>query len=150
MKVRHYVSAMEISALPEEQFVHSLDAGAIRHERCLSEQTGMTRLGIHLVRVEPGHATTVYHCHHTEEEFVYVLSGSGTAEIDGVVVSIGPGDFMGFPIDGAGHVMRNNGTEDLVYLMGGERHRVEVSDYPWIRKRMVRVDGRRQVVDLPD
>ena len=44
------------------------------------------------------------------------------AEIDGGEHEVGPGDFMGFPTPSLGHHLRNPFDEDLVYLMGGERH----------------------------
>ena len=50
--------------------------------------------------------------------------------IGGVEVEVGPGDFMGFPTDGTPHTMRNSGSTDLVYLMGGERSAVEVVHFP--------------------
>jgi uncharacterized cupin superfamily protein len=45
----------------------------------------------------PGKESFVYHSHHREEEWIYVLSGRGVAEIDGEEFEVGAGDFMGFP-----------------------------------------------------
>nr|MBC8159294.1 cupin [Alphaproteobacteria bacterium] len=70
-------TADEINANPETEFVHPLNASAIRHTRTLSSLAGLQNLGVHLVRVEPGFETTEYHVHHMEEEFVYILSGRG-------------------------------------------------------------------------
>jgi uncharacterized cupin superfamily protein len=55
-------------------------------------------------------------------------------ELDGVDHPIGPGDYLGFPIDGVIHQIRNTGTEDLVYLTGGERAPVEVATMPSLGK----------------
>jgi len=55
-----------------------------------------------------------------EEEWVYILSGRGLADIDGQQYEVGPGDFMGFPSPGIAHLLRNPFEEELVYLMGGE------------------------------
>jgi uncharacterized cupin superfamily protein len=49
-------------------------------------------------------------------------------------VPVGPGDFMGFPTDGTPHHLKNTGTTDLVYLMGGERSPVEIARFPSVGK----------------
>jgi hypothetical protein len=41
---------------------------------------------------------------------------------------------MGFPAPSVTHHLRNPGTEDLVYLMGGEHRDVEVAEFPSIGK----------------
>ncbi len=53
----------------------------------------------------------VLHAHMLHEEFVYILEGKGTAVIGEAELEVGPGDFMGFPIDGTAHTLRNTGTE---------------------------------------
>ncbi len=149
MTTRHHLPAAAITDLPEISFVHPLDANAIRHTRTLSETAGLRNLGVHLVRIEPGHATTEYHLHRAEEEFLYVLAGRGVATIDGRDIEVGPGDFLGFPADGPAHVMRNDGPDDLVYLMAGQRLSSDVVDYPRRGKRLLKVLGHHQMVDLP-
>ena len=58
----------------------------MRHTRSLGDQLGLTDLGVHLVRVEPGHDSTQFHFHHQDEEFLYILEGSGIAEIGDEIV----------------------------------------------------------------
>ncbi len=82
-----------------------------------------------------------YHSHSQEEEWVYILSGRGIAEIDGKIQEVGPGDFMGFPTPSVAHHLKNPFEEDLVYLMGGEDLPLEVVDYPDIGKRYLRMSG---------
>lgn len=149
MKVHspHLLKADDIAAMPEIEKVHGLNILAIRHTKSLSDALGMTRLGIHLVRVEPGKQTTQFHFHHQEEEFIYILSGKGVAEIGEVKFEVGPGDFMGFTAPSQPHSMSNLFEEDLVYLMGGERRNFDVCDYPRLKKRLFRVDGARQLAD---
>lgn len=149
MSTRHHLPAAAIADLAEVSFVHPLDANAIRHTRTLSETAGLRNLGVHLVRIEPGCATTEYHFHQAEEEFLYVLSGHGVAEIDGRETTVGPGDFLGFPAGGPAHAMRNEGPEDLVYLMAGQRLAADVVDYPRKGKRLLKALGYRQMIDLP-
>lgn len=150
MSTKYHLSADLIAGMAETPITHPLNADAVRHTRTLSTAAGLHNVGVHLVRIEPGHATTEYHFHHAEEEFLYVLSGRGTAEIDGRQVAVGPGDFMGFPAGGPAHVMRNDGPEDLVYLMAGERRDAHVVDYPRKNKRLLKALGNRQMIDLPE
>ena len=54
-----------------------------------------------------------------QQEFVFVLEGAGEVVLDGVAHPIGPGDFVGFPIDGVVHSVVSKGPGDLVYLTAG-------------------------------
>ena len=114
----------------------------------LSRQVGLTRTGVSLARIAPGRESFVYHSHEREEEWLYILSGTGTAEIDGGEYAVGPGDFMGFPTPSVAHHLRNTGDEDLVYLMGGEHLDVDVSTFPRLGKRMVRMGDKLEIYDL--
>lgn len=120
-------------------FSHPLNPNSEIHGRSLGDAVGLERLGIHLVRIPPGKESFVYHLHYTEEEFVYILSGRGIAEIGDEEHEVGPGDFMGFPTPSVGHHLRNPFDEDLVYLSGGERRISEIADFPRHDKRLVRV-----------
>lgn len=104
----------------------------------LGVPTGLVRTGVNLYKIAPGKESFIYHSHYYEEEWIYVLSGRGLAEIDGVEHEIGPGDFMGFATPSVAHHLRNPFDAELVYLCGGERREHEVADYPNERRRMVR------------
>lgn len=54
---------------------------------------------------------------------------------------------MGFPAGSAAHHLRNIGSGDLVYLVGGEIVAVDVADFPVHDKRLVRVGEPAMVVD---
>jgi uncharacterized cupin superfamily protein len=95
-------------------------------------------LGVSLSRVPPGKESAVPHVHWTEEEFMFVLAGRGEALVGAETFPIGPGDFLGFPALTHPHHVRNTGTEDLLYLQGGEDHEVEIVDYPTVELRQVR------------
>jgi len=136
----------DIEAMEEAKFVHPLNAAAIRYTRSLGDAAGLTSLGVHLVRVKPGDQTTEYHFHHHDEEWIYILSGKGAARIDGKEREVGPGDFMGFVAGSVPHGMRNSGTDDLVYLVGGNRLPFDVCDYPDLRKRRYRTKGKSYFV----
>lgn len=120
-------------------FSHPLNPKSEVHMRSLGDAVGLERIGISIMRVAPGKESFAFHLHHTEEEFIYVLSGRGIAEIGDEEHAVGPGDFMGFPTPSVGHHLKNPFTEDLVYLSGGERRTSEVADFPRLGKRMVRV-----------
>lgn len=108
----------------------------------LGDQTGMRRVLTNLIRLPPGKESFIAHAHAAEEEFIFVLEGSGLVTLDGDVHAVGPGDFIGFPTDGVVHGFRNTGADDLVYLTAGERARVEVAEMPSIGKTAVFRPGR--------
>ncbi len=141
------LTAAAIANMAERENVHQFNDNAVRMTRSLSDALGLTQIGIHLVRVEPGRDSTEFHTHHVDEEFVYVLAGRGIAQIGSTRHEIGPGDFMGFKQHSMPHAMSNPFSEDLVYLMGGSRSAIDVCDYPNINRRMYRVDGNREYVD---
>lgn len=133
---------------PEESYSHPLNPRSEVHGFSLSDAAGLSRVGVHLVRIPPGKESFVFHAHYGEEEFVYILSGRGIAEIGDEEHEVGPGDFMGFSTPSVGHHLRNPFTEDLVYLLGGERRAMEVADLPRLGKRMVRVGGAASLHDI--
>ena len=115
----------------------------------LSSKVWLTRIGVNWVRVPPRKESFVYHSHHREEEWLYVLSGHGVVEIGDEEVEVGPGDFVGFPAPQAPHHLRSSsGEEDLVYLVGGEVLDVDVANFPRLGKRMVRRGGDVEVYDV--
>lgn len=140
--------ASEIQALTEQVRIHQFNTDAIRHTRSLGDLVGMTSIGVHLVRVEPGAQSTQFHSHQVDEEFLYILSGHGTAEIGEENYAIEAGDFMGFTANSLPHNLINTSDEDLVYLMCGNRNHIDICDYPRIRRRMYRVNGRKEYADL--
>jgi uncharacterized cupin superfamily protein len=116
----------------------------------LGRTVGLKRTGVNFVKVPPGKESFIYHSHYREEEWIYILSGRGVAEIDGEEFAVGSGDFMGFPTPSVAHHLRNTGDEDLVYLMGGENLEVEIADFPRLGKRMLRCGDTVEIYDLSD
>jgi uncharacterized cupin superfamily protein len=144
----HLLKVQAITLIPEVVKIHPLNPQAVRHIKSLSDAVGMTSLGIHLVRVEPGKETTEFHFHHHEEEFIYILSGKGIAEIGEIQYEVEAGDFMGFTARSVPHCMRNPFNMDLVYLMGGERSHIDICDYPRLRKRLISINDEHHLVEL--
>jgi uncharacterized cupin superfamily protein len=129
--------AAEIQGMPPTRIRHPLNPGSEVHLRALSELAGMQRVRLTLARIPPGKESFAYHAHEADEEFVYILSGRGRAEIGDETVEVGPGDFMGFPTPSVAHHLTNPYDEDLIYLMGGERSRVEIGSFPRAGKRII-------------
>ena len=144
---RQHLSATAIAGLPETARQHPVNPHGLRHSRDLGAATGLTRLGVHLVRVAPGGESTALHSHRTEEEFLYILAGRGIADDGKVETAVGPGDFLGFATDGTLHLLRNTGSEDLVYLLCGERGDYDMAEYPREGRRLIRLGARRHLLD---
>ncbi|UYG04614.1 cupin domain-containing protein [Halomonas sp. LR3S48] len=142
-----YLSAQDIEALEGVRKVHLLNAEAVRINKSLGDAVGMTQLGVHHISVPPGHFSTEYHCHRYEEEAIYVLSGHGVVTLGERKQPIGPGDFIGCPINDVAHEMYNDGDEPLVCLVVGQRLAQDVCDYPRQGKRLYRNSGEWNLVD---
>lgn len=131
---QYLLRADDIQNLPEVRIGHPLNPQSDIGIKRLSEVAGLQRLALRQGRISPGKESFIYHAHQSEEEFLYILSGRGIAEIQDAEYEVGPGDFMGFPTPGVGHHLRNPFDEDLVYLMGGERRDIEIGEFPKINK----------------
>lgn len=129
--------AAEIAAMAALTFRHPLNPASEVELRPISRAAGLKRLGLSLGRLAPGRESFVYHYHHCEEEFVYILTGRGVAEIGDETFEVGAGDCMLFTAPSVGHHLRNPFDEDLVYLMGGESREVEIGEFPRLGKRAV-------------
>ncbi|MEM7465440.1 MAG: cupin domain-containing protein [Pseudomonadota bacterium] len=147
---QYILKSRDIESLPEAKNIHQFNDRAIRNTKSLGDLVGLTSVGFHLVRVEPGDETTQHHNHEFSDEFIYVLSGNGALSIGEETIEIEVGDFAGFPMNGPAHSMTNTGEEDLVYLMGGGRPDIDICNYPKIDRRMYIVKGQKEYVDLRD
>jgi uncharacterized cupin superfamily protein len=116
----------------------------------LGPEVGLKRIGVNVATIPPGKESFVYHFHYRDEEWIYILSGKGIAEIDGREYEVKAGDFMGFSTPQVAHHLRNEGEEDLVYLMGGENNEVEIVDFPKLGKRMFRLGDKVEVYEISD
>jgi len=66
------------------------------------------------VTLKPG-CSIGTHTHNREEEIYYILSGTATADDNGNVLTLRPGDAL-LTGNGAYHSIENAGTEDLVLM----------------------------------
>lgn len=110
---------------------------------------GLSRAGVNLMKVPAGKESFIYHSQEREEEWIYIISGYGIAEIEDAEFEVGPGDFMGFPT-GVAHHLRNPYEEELVYLAGGENVDIEVANFPRLGRRMIRKGRDVQVYRTSD
>lgn len=145
----HLLRRAEIEA-GEATFSHPWNPKSEVTGTHLSGLAGLSRAGVSLVRLAAGRESFAYHLHHREEEWIYVLSGRGVAEVDGAEYEMRPGDFIAFPTPSVAHNMANRFAEDLVYLMGGEHREYEIADFPTLDRRMIRRGREIEVYRLSD
>jgi len=146
---RFLVKASE-AAESASGFSHPWNPNSEMYGVRLGTLVGLSRVGVNRVRVPAGKESFIYHSHYREEEWIYIISGRGVAEIDGEEFEVAAGDFMGFPTPDVAHHLRNPYDEDLVYLVGGENHEVEIADFPRLGKRMIRRGQDAEIYDTSD
>lgn len=121
-------------------FRHPLDPSFGCQMTPLSRLAGASSGAVNLVRVAPAECAFPLHRHHGEEEWMFVLEGTGEVTLDTDSFIVGPGDFAVFPAAGPAHSVRNTGPEDLVCLMGGDAPMSDVVDFPDLGIRAVKDD----------
>jgi uncharacterized cupin superfamily protein len=127
-----------ITELPETHVRHPWNPNADVYLKRLSRIAGLRRVSLSIARVPPGKESFLYHRHERDEEFLFILSGHGRAEIGEDVFEVGAGDFMGFPApSGPPHHLTNPFREDLVYLMGGESSGYDIGYFPKLGRWLV-------------
>lgn len=136
-KARPLIPSADVASMAEVVISHPLNPASEVHLRPIGEATGMQRVRLTLARIPPGKESFAHHAHEADEEWIYILSGRGRARIGDDTVEVGPGDVMGFPTPSLPHHLSNPYEQDLVYLMGGERSRVEVGTFPDAGKRII-------------
>lgn len=92
----------------------------------LGRHFGLTKLGVHHVRLLPGRRTSYPHSESAEDELVYVIEGEPEAWIDGRLHRLKPGDAVGFPSGtGINHTVINNTGAEVRLLVIGEKSKPE-------------------------
>ena len=142
------LTSQQIEEMEGEQRIHFLNPNAHRIRKSIGDAVGLSKIGVHIVYIEPGKDSTEYHKHYNEEECIYVLSGKGTLRIEDEEFPFGKGDFVGFPAGIATHDLKNTGNEILVILVMGQRLDQDVADYPNKKKRLYRNNGQWDLVDF--
>jgi len=90
------------------------------HARAIGRTAGLLTIGLHAMRLPPGHRISWPHAEEKEEEFVYVIDGEVDAWIDGTLHPMKVGDLAAFPAGtGVCHTFLNNGEREATLLVGG-------------------------------
>jgi uncharacterized cupin superfamily protein len=134
--IKYVLTAAEIGAR-EQTFSHPWNSQSEITGAMLGRSLGLKRTGVNIGRIPAGKESFVYHSHHCEEEWIYILGGRAIVDINDTEVEVGPGDFVAFP-PAVAHHLRNPFSEELRYLFGGENADVEIAEFPRLGKRMVR------------
>jgi uncharacterized cupin superfamily protein len=109
-------------SVPEQEGRYPRSDEGLSFGRAVGKAAGLLRIGVHVERVPPGRRTSWPHAEEDEEEFVYVLEGAVDAWVDGELHAMKKGDLAAFPCGtGISHTFLNNGDEDALLLVGGER-----------------------------
>ena len=66
------------------------------------------------ITVEPG-CSIGFHNHDNEEEIFYIVSGQATADDNGSIVTLNPGETI-LTGNGSGHSIENRGNEPLIMI----------------------------------
>jgi uncharacterized cupin superfamily protein len=101
----------------------------------LGPPSGAAALGCSYIEVEPGRQAFPLHYHCANEEGIYIIEGTGEARIGKDTISVGPGDYIAYPVgpDHA-HSLKNTGKTTLKYLALSTMHATEVVGYPDSKK----------------
>lgn len=110
--------------VPESTHVYPQSTEPMGPVRRIGKAAGLVRIGVNLQRLPPGARSSWPHAEEDEEEFVYVVSGTVDAWIDGHVHRMVAGELAAFPAGtGIAHCFINNSDQDVHLLVGGEAPR---------------------------
>ena len=102
-----------------------------RIKRPLGDLFGLTRFGVNMTVVPPGALSALRHAHTTQDEFVYVLSGTLILHSDEGETELRSGMCAGFRAgSGNAHRLINRSTSEAVYLEVGDRTPGDSVIYP--------------------
>ena len=134
---------------PSHSSGHPYNPKSEIHGWMISRAAGLTRIAVNLAWLPPGKEAAIFHAHHREEEWVFVLEGRGVVEVDDAEHEVGPGDFVAFPPGVAHHVRNASESDRLLFLEGGEIiPDVDIADFPRLGRRMVRFGNRFAVYPM--
>ncbi len=119
-----------LESIPEEEHYLDAPASAFRVRKRLGKATGTVALGINQSRLKLGQISSRFHSHSREEEFVLILHGHATLRLGTDSWPVGPGDAISLRPGGPAHQLRNDSTEDCVYLEISTRLGDDIITYP--------------------
>jgi uncharacterized cupin superfamily protein len=102
-----------------------------RTKRPLGDLFGLANFGVNITTLAPGAVSALRHAHTTQDEFIYVVSGSPTLYTDAGRRVLQPGMCAGFKAgSGDAHRLVNDSAQDVVYLEVGDRSAGDEATYP--------------------
>ena len=102
-----------------------------RVKRKLGDHFGLDNFGINLTELAPGAMSALKHHHQTQDEFIYILSGTPTLIFGDQEYLMNPGDCFGFKkAQNIGHQLVNKADSPVLYLEIGDRSEGDSVDYP--------------------
>lgn len=102
-----------------------------RTKRKLGEHFGLDNFGVNLTTLGPGGMSALSHCHSSQDEFVFVVSGSATLRLGDTEYAMDSGDCVGFRAGaGVAHQIVNRSGGPVTYLEVGDRSPDDTVTYP--------------------
>ncbi len=102
---------IDFNMIPET-LMHEFQGGKGVTKMRIWNEDGINK--IMRITLEPG-CSIGMHRHSTSSEIIYVISGTGSAILDGMPETVGAGQSHYCP-KGSEHTFMNNGNEDLVFF----------------------------------
>lgn len=123
---------LNIGDVPLKEFGYSGNETYLSETGAIAHRIGVKDLGCRVMRVKAGNKAFPFHCHHTNEELAFIVSGEGTLRFGDETYPVKAGDVLGFPAGGPEHAHQiiNTSDADLVYLILSTQNPVEVLEYP--------------------
>ena len=138
------VSPRKIASIYPEPFASMMRG---REKRPLGDVFGLKNFGVNLTRLSPGGMSALRHTHTTQDELVYILEGQATLVTDSGPTVLTPGMCAGFRAgDPDAHHLRNDSSEDVVYLEIGDRTPGDLPAWPDVDMKLVESDGQKRFV----
>ena len=102
-----------------------------RQKRQLGEWFGLKNFGVNLTTLAPGAQSSIRHAHTKQDEFIYVVQGRPTLCTHDGKTELAAGMCAGFRAgDENAHHLRNETSEEVLYLEIGDRTPGDEVNYP--------------------
>lgn len=122
------------------------------NKRLLIPQDYAKQCSIKMIEIPPGKSAYPYHYHLKNEEFFYILQGTGLLKTPQGLREVSAGEYLFFPTGekGAHKLTNSSDTEMLVYLDFDTKNNLDVAFYPDSNKVGIYGDGVRQLYKTED
>lgn len=137
---------LNIDNIPKE-YIDDPDFQTKMKTVLLGDALGCEKIYVNIDYVKPGGKSVKYHFHSKQEEFFFIMHGSGILRMNGEEIYIKTGDVISKP---AGreitHQFINNDCEILQILDMGTREKDDVATYP--DENIIFIRGKGLVFDI--